>query len=283
VRLACVGDVGVDDYENLGIRRPGGIALNMGVAARAGGLGVSLVSAIGDDSSGEALSWVIAPVGFETGRLRRLPGPTARQAIRLEVNGERRFTGYVPGVLAGWTLDEADRAFLAAHDAVIAPLTDGLEAVFDAVARLPGPARKAADFSVDSDLANGSTLAQSLERYAPAFDVVFVGGTPDHLELIEDLGKHYPECVFVLTLGADGALAFHRGAMYRQSAIPLDLVVDTTGCGDAFQGAFLARYLRHGSLQDALRSGAERAAVTAVHLGATAPMLPMLESFGRDR
>lgn len=277
MRLACVGDVGVDEYENLGLRRPGGIALNVAVAAHAGGIDVSLVGALGDDSAGDAITLAIAPLGLDTRHLRRLPGPTARQAIRLEANGERRFTGYHPGALAGWKLDPADLAFLANHDAVIAPLTDGLEAVFDAVARLSGPARKAADFSVDSALVDGSTLAQSLDRYAAAFDVVFVGGTRDHLTPTEGLATRYPERVFVVTLGSDGAIAFHRGSRHFQAAIAVEHVVDTTGCGDAFQGAFLARYLQGGNVPDAIHAGAERAAITAAHLGSTAPRLPTLD------
>ena len=57
---------------------------------------------------------------------------------------------------------------------------------------------------------------------------------------------------------------------YRQLAV----VVDTTGGGDAFQGAFLAGYLQSGSVLDALRAGAERAALTIARLGANTLSVP---------
>jgi fructoselysine 6-kinase len=274
VRLACAGDVGIDDYVNLNLRRPGGIALNVAVAAQASGLDVSIVSALGDDPDGDAIGRVLAPLGMDVSRVRRLPGATARQAIRLEADGERRLSGYRAGVLAGWRLDRDDLAFLAAHDAVYVPLADGLEAVFEAVARLPGPALKAADFSIDSDLADGSSLVQSLARYAGAFDLVFVGGSTEHLATVAELAAAHPETTFVLTLGAAGALAFHRGERFRQAAVPVGRVVDTTGCGDAFQGAFLASLLQHQNVPSALWAGASRAAAALGHVGATILTLP---------
>lgn len=275
MKLACIGDVGIDDYANLGSRRLGGIALNVAASARAGGLAVSLVSALGDDLAGAAALRAIEPLDLDRSRLRRLLGRTARQAIHLEPSGERRFTGYDAGVLTDWRLDAADLAFLAAHDAVFAPLADGLEAIFDQIANLRGPAVKAADFSVDSTLADGSSLEESLRRYASAFDVATIGGRREHLRLVEALARKQPETLFVLTLGAEGALAFRRGERFSQPAVPVAQVVDTTGCGDAFQGAFLAAYLQNRCIPDALLAGAQRAAVVIGHAGSTTLCLSM--------
>lgn len=274
MRLACVGDVGIDDYANLGLRRPGGIALNVAANGRACGLAVSLVGAVGDDPDGDALLAALAPLGLDAARLRRLPGTTPRQAIRLEADGERRFAGYEPGVLRDWRLDAADLAFLAGHDAVFAPLADGLEAVFAAVAHLPGPAVKAADYSVDSALADGGTPEESLRRYAGAFDVNVLGGGREHLPLIEELAAAMPERVFVLTLGGAGAVAFAGGRRFAEPALAIARVVDTTGCGDAFQAAFLAAYLRSRNIPAALRAGAARAAHVAARVGANELTLP---------
>lgn len=274
MKLACIGDVGIDDYANLGLRCPGGIALNVAVSARMGGIDVALVSALGDDAGGDVVSRAITPIGFDLTRLRRLPGQTARQCIHLEPGGERRFTGYAAGVLADWRLDADDLAMLAAHDAVFAPLADGLEAIFDQIASLTGPTMKAADFSVDSALANGSSLEQSLRRYASAFDVVTVGGRSEHMPLIAELATRQPETRFVLTLGAAGALAFHHGERFTQPAVPVARVVDTTGCGDAFQGALLATLVRGGTIPGALQAGVHRAAVVIGHAGSTTIPLP---------
>jgi sugar/nucleoside kinase (ribokinase family) len=276
MKLACVGDVGIDDYAlaKQNVRRPGGIALNVAASARAGGLEVALVGAVGDDAEGDALLAALSPLGLDCSHLHRLPGATPRQEIRLAADGERRFAGYHPGVLTGWRLTADDLAFLAGCDAVFAPLADGLEAVFDAVARLPGPVRKAADFSIDSDLADGSDLDANVSRYAGAFAVCTIGGTPGHRPLAERLAAAHPEAAIVLTLGAEGAVAWRHGQRFAQPALPVPRVVDTTGCGDAFQGAFLAHFLAEGGVPAALRAGARRAAATLGRIGATALVLP---------
>src|SRR4051812_93003 len=102
MRLACAGDVGIDEYTNLGVRKPGGIAFNVGFNAIACGAVVSILSAIGDDADGDALSAVLGELPFDRTHLNVAAGATARQSIYLDPNGERRFTGYRAGVLAYW-------------------------------------------------------------------------------------------------------------------------------------------------------------------------------------
>ncbi|HHT77616.1 MAG TPA: hypothetical protein GXZ67_07025, partial [Clostridiaceae bacterium] len=41
-----------------------------------------------------------------------------------------------------------------------------------------------------------------------------------------------------LTLGAKGSVAICNGETIVQEALPVQRVVDTTGCGDAFQSGF---------------------------------------------
>jgi fructoselysine 6-kinase len=269
MRLACVGDVGVDNYMNLNLIKPGGIAFNVAVNASACGLDVSVVSAIGNDPAGDALVSLIPELGFDSRYIRRFEGVTARQDIFVEPDGERRFVGYDKGVLTLWRLDASDTAFLATHDATFVPLSDGMEDVFSAVAGVPGPALKVADFSVDYELADFDSDDNVLARHCHAFDVVFLGGRRRHLPMLARLAGIHPEKLFVLTLGAEGAIAFHRGARQTQPASTVDHVVDTTGCGDAFQGAFLAAYLRSRNVQTALAAAVSRAATVITHLGAT--------------
>ncbi|HNT75712.1 MAG TPA: carbohydrate kinase family protein, partial [Anaerolineae bacterium] len=44
-------------------------------------------------------------------------------------------------------------------------------------------------------------------------------------------------------------------------------VVDTTGCGDAFQAAFFVSWFQRHDMVQALRMGAEAAAQTLTHFG----------------
>ena len=56
------------------------------------------------------------------------------------------------------------------------------------------------------------------------------------------LAKLYPHALIMLKLDADGALVYDNGVA---TAVPpaTNNLVDATGAGDSFAGAFLARYL----------------------------------------
>jgi fructoselysine 6-kinase len=269
MRLACVGDIGTDNYTNLGLRKPGGIAFNVAFNALACGLDASIASAIGTDSEGDALSTLLADLGLDTSAVRRLGGRTARQDIDVERDGERRFVGYDKGVLTDWHLGDEDLSSIAAHDAVFVPLTDGMEGVFAAVAQITGPAIKAADFSIDYEFADFERADNVLARNCAAFDVNFLGGCHELVSMVERLAERHPARIFVLTLGAEGAIAFHQGKRYAEPAPSIRRVVDTTGCGDAFQAAFLATFAATGDVPASLGAGAARAAVAITHLGST--------------
>jgi fructoselysine 6-kinase len=278
MRLACVGDVGTDNYTNLGLRKPGGIAFNVAYNASVCGLAVSVVTAIGTDPEGDTLAQLLPTLGVDVSAVRRLAGRTARQDIRVEPDGERRFAGYDKGVLTDWRLSPDDLAFIAGHDAVFVPLTDGTEDVFAAVARIPGPALKAADFSIDYEFADYDRPDNALARNCHAFRVNFFGGRRDHLPMVEALAGRHPDRLFVLTLGAGGAVALSQGMRFSEPAPSINRVVDTTGCGDAFQAAFLATFLRTHDIPSSLRAGTARAAIVLSHLGATTLTLPSAAS-----
>ena len=55
-----------------------------------------------------------------------------------------------------------------------------------------------------------------------------------------------------VTLGARGAMLLAGDRLYHVAGIPVD-VVDTTGAGDVFRGAFIAALLRGDGPQDILR------------------------------
>lgn len=74
--------------------------------------------------------------------------------------------------------------------------------------------------------------------------------------------------VTVVTLGASGVRAFACGEVFEVGAIPVCPVVDTTGCGDAFAGAFLAAVDRGASVPEALREGRILAGRRATRRGA---------------
>ena len=83
---------------------------------------------------------------------------------------------------------------------------------------------------------------------------------------IESLGRDVP--LVVITRGAAGAVAMHRGERFPVAAEPVAQVVDTTGAGDLFAAGFLAGQAQDRSIEDCLRMGAIAAAEVISHYGA---------------
>ncbi len=67
-------------------------------------------------------------------------------------------------------------------------------------------------------------------------------GSTDPEEIATRLAKLYPEAMIILKLDADGALLLIDGEAHVVPPATNNLV-DATGAGDSFAGAFLARYL----------------------------------------
>ncbi len=81
---------------------------------------------------------------------------------------------------------------------------------------------------------------------------------PDHL-----LGK-----TLIITDGRQGSFGYSKGSASHQEAIPVERVVDTTGAGDAYAGAFIADYLKHKDLTSAMECGSRHASLIISKVGA---------------
>lgn len=88
----------------------------------------------------------------------------------------------------------------------------------------------------------------------------------DHLARLKTLGAGE----VALTLGAQGCL-LEAGFVPGPSGIP---VIDTSGAGDSFNGAYLAARLRGRSPLEAARAGLSLAARVVAHRGALIPHSP---------
>ena len=86
-------------------------------------------------------------------------------------------------------------------------------------------------------------------------------------DIARSLAEHLPNATIILKLDADGALVHHDG---QKTAIApaTNNLVDATGAGDSFAGAYLAHFSKHGSVVDAARFATRIAAWVIEHLGA---------------
>jgi sugar/nucleoside kinase (ribokinase family) len=77
----------------------------------------------------------------------------------------------------------------------------------------------------------------------------------------------------VITLGKDGAIGRHHGQAWRIGAHTPDTpIVDTTGAGDVFAGAFLAGLAQNQPAEIAARGAARMASIVITQRGAHLPL-----------
>jgi len=85
--------------------------------------------------------------------------------------------------------------------------------------------------------------------------------------IVAALAKLYPQALIMLKLDADGALVYEDGVATHLPPATNNLV-DATGAGDSFAGAFLARYLRGATAVEAAHFATTISAWVIEHLGA---------------
>jgi 2-dehydro-3-deoxygluconokinase len=124
------------------------------------------------------------------------------------------------------------------------------------------------DVNFRSKLWTAAKARKILEPLVKGTDVLFVTqddarsvfglhGKPE--EIVRDLAKRYVSDVTVLTLGANGAIAYHDGGFYSGSGHEVE-EIDRIGAGDAFDAGFLHGYL-DGDIQMGIEMGSAMAAL----------------------
>ena len=92
-------------------------------------------------------------------------------------------------------------------------------------------------------------------------------GETEPKAMAKALAEIYPTAMIVLKLDADGALVLQDGAFHHIPPATNNLV-DATGAGDSFAGAFIAHYLEHQHAVDAAYFATQVAAWVIEHPGA---------------
>jgi fructoselysine 6-kinase len=264
-RIAAVGEVVEDRYLPEDESFAGGISLNFARAVRFAGAEATVFGCIGRDERGERMSLAIERLALPA-RLQRLEGPTALQWIRVRPDGERQFCGFEAGVIPRYRLSADELDEVCRHDAVALPCADDLAAVFQQLLTRADLPRLVADYSKDAPTGDPAHPASWLTPHLERLSLGFIGADVSALGELRALSKR-SDTLLVLTAGADGAFALSGGRVLEQPSLA-GRIVDTTGCGDAFQGAFTARWMADGDVRAALRSGAECAARVAARRGA---------------
>ncbi|MDT6941986.1 sugar kinase [Brucella pseudogrignonensis] len=261
--------------------------IRLTVAGTAGGTVVDLaklglnclaVGAVGDDEKADFVLATLQRFGVDVAQMQRLKGfPTSSTILNIRRNGDR------PALHARGASDHFE-VLDSAVDAVLAPPIIHLGGT-GLLAKLDGePSRKllaeakARGRITTFDLlgANDSTL----DLISPLFPHIdyFMPSIEEAKQIsgaagVEGAGRFFIErgvkhCVF--TLGGDGVCFMDStGAVLRQPAFQIE-VVDTTGCGDAFDAGFITALHRKMDVKTALNFAQASAALVATGLGSDA-------------
>ena len=240
---------------------PGGKGFNQAVAAARAGAATTFCCALGEDAGGVLARRLAAADGIALQAMHSA-APTGTAGIFVDAQGRNSI---VIGAGANADLDaasvEAHAILLAAAAVVLVQLESPLDAIERALALArasgattllnPAPANAATSARLlklaDVLLPNETEFEALLSRHADATlpaDAVFAS---DDATLHALCRRLLPHGTVVVTLGAAGCFVSHadgacRGdaaAHYRVAAEPV-AAVDTTGAGDAFNGALAA-------------------------------------------
>lgn len=244
----------VDYYPQAGSSFPGGNSLNVAAVWKrlSPDSRVSVITCLGNDENGDLVHSFIKQRNIASGHVYRREGKTATNQLRVDEHGERfgiegTWNG---GVYETFRLSDDDWNFVAHQDIVAIP---GNNPNFQEMLK-----RKSDDMflAVDYlDVLNNVPLRDSI-AYT---DIAFISSTPDTLDDFRELAVS-TEKLLIVSMGAHGSRAFFEGSEYRQPALPVETVVDTTGCGDAYLAAFSLDYFLYRDIKKAMHAGASAAA-----------------------
>jgi len=243
---------------------PGGKGANQAAAAAKLGVDVQFVAAIGTDELGDQAWAALAEAGVGLDHVRRVADPTGVAAVVIDVHGENSII-----------VNPGANARLEARDAAgVAERFAGSPAVVLACLEVPIPtvtawARIAADNGWTFILNPAPVPAEPLPAELLALvDII----TPNDTEL-EELGtvgslEDAGITTVIVTRGGDGADLHGRGLETHHQDVFPTTPVDTTGAGDAFNGALATSLAEGQPVRDALRFAAATGSLSTRAVGA---------------
>ncbi|MBK1865586.1 carbohydrate kinase family protein [Aestuariivirga sp. YIM B02566] len=242
------------------------------------GLRSLAVGAVGDDEKADWVLLTLEKHGIDTSAMQRLKGvPTSATILNVRPNGDRPAL-HVRG--ASDYFDVPASAYDQVFDAPIIHLGGtGL------LKRLDGPAsaillkeakKRGRTVTFDLIAASPETLG-IVEPLLPYIDY-FMPSIEEARDMSgqsspDDCAKFYLDrgaacCVF--TLGGEGAFYAHKDGTRLKSPAYEVKVVDTTGCGDAFDAGFIAALHHKMDVETSLRFAQASAGLVATGLGSDA-------------
>ena len=296
-----------EDGRLLFARNPGGAPANVAVQAHRAGVSAGFLGRVGKDMFGDFLVDTLKDCGVDTRGLSQDPEyATTLAFVQLSPEGDRDFSFYRnPGADTRLTFEDTDLSLIQECRLLC----------FGSLLLTAEPSRSAVERLVDYARSQGAITAydpnwrpplwkgreeEGIERMkslVPKADIMKISG--EELELLTGRGSveegawallEQGVSLVVVTLGAHGCKAFAPGISLAKETYDTP-VKDTTGSGDSFFGALLAKIVQSGKLPaqlspeelgDFLDFANAAGSTCATQTGAI-PALPDVEAIERCR
>jgi fructoselysine 6-kinase len=259
MKVACFSVAALDFFPQQNKYYAGGNSLNQAIRFRQMGCQSAFIGALGTDDAGDRLAALLRTKLVDITRMHRLNGRTACNKIVNDDLGERYGIegAWEGGVYEEFKLGEADWEYINGFD-VWSTHANGPN-YLTALERKNNTQFMSVDFLHLKDY-------ELLQKSLQVVDIAYFGGTSDMIDDLVRIAKDN-RGVIVLTLGAEGSIAFEGDRLYKQKALTAGKIVDATGCGDAFQAAFTASYYATKDIRASLLAGAELGNQAAMSFG----------------
>ncbi|HCU73348.1 MAG TPA: ribokinase [Chloroflexi bacterium] len=272
IRVPRIPQVGETIHHGTIAHHPGGKGANQAVAASLAGAEVSMIGSVGMDTAGSELLASLKAHNVDTRYVSRITSThTGTAVITVDTNGSNSIAlaeganaAIEPGNVADAVAQLAPQAILCQReipDSVIATAFSRRNSAALHVLNV-SPVEQISNIAMDDiDLlvVNQIEAKQLIGTQAGAMDAATT--------LAQRTRRG---CI--VTLGAKGLVAQIDGHKIKQPAYSVK-VVDTTGAGDAFCGAFVTELLETQNPEHALRFGQAAGAVAVTRHGAQ-PSMP---------
>lgn len=250
-------------------RQIGGTVANSACVMGRLGLNVTSVSCVGDDSNGQDIANDFKKFNVDCSFVREIAGHMANMAvIFVDDSGEKSLI-YAPGDSREWDDEYASLAIAQSHYLYTMP------ADIEKFQKLADCAHQSGTKIVVDIEPHIASTPERLNTILSLSDIAifnqagfFVGcGKTPEVENLRSLQQQYQLDAVVVTLDADGVIAVTE---FESEQLPcFDVpVVDTTGAGDTFNGAFVYSLVNNMSLRSALEFSSATAAISITALGA---------------
>ena len=231
----------------------GGKGANQAVAAKRAGANVTLITGLGADIFGKNTKTHLETEGIDTSAILYGEQPSGVAHIWVDAEGENRII-IIPGVNLELSTEFISNAVLKCTNISIVIAQCELPQDFAIAAFKSAKVKKAITILNPAPAVKLSSELIALSDWIIPNQIEFesLANESNGKDLVEKMKNFYPAKNLLVTLGAAGAIMRTKNGEIIKATAPKTEVIDTTGAGDGFVGAFAAALNAGEELQIAL-------------------------------